>query len=156
MRVILLSDVRGSGKKGEVVNVADGYARNYLIKNKLAKEATNSSLNELKNEQESKKYHDNLNKEHAIEIKEKLNEKTIKIFRKAGKNGKLFSAVTSHDIVNKIKEEFGIEIDKRKISLHIDDNVIKQFSAVKFDIKIFPEIISTMLVMVCDENEKNK
>ena len=155
MRVILLSDVRGSGKKGDVVNVADGYAKNYLIKNKLAKEATNSSLNELKNAQESKKYHDNLNKEHAIKIKEQLNEKTIKIFRKAGKNGKLFSAVTSHDIADKIKEVFKIEIDKRKISLNIEDNVIKHFGAVKFDIKVFLFFVATMLVIVCDEKEKN-
>ena len=149
MRVILLSDVRGSGKKGDTVNVSDGYAKNFLFKKNLAKEATAQSLKELNDAKESLERQNEIKKNEAQKIKEILNEKTIEIKRECGNSGKLFSSVTTKDISEKIKSDFNIEIDKHKIVLEVPS--IKQLGSVKFDIKIFPGIVATMLLMVSEE-----
>ena len=148
MRVILLEDVRGSGKKGQIVNVSDGYARNCLFPKKLAKEANKQSIKELNDAKESLKHKSEVQKIEAEKIKELINEKSIKILRKGGEKGKLFGAVTTKDISLEIKKSFDVEIDKHKIVLQ--DN-IKSFGSYKFDIKIFPGIIASMLVMVVEE-----
>ena len=148
MRVILLEDVKGSGKKGEIVNVSDGYARNCLFPKKLAREANKQSIKELSDAKESLKHKNEMKKLQAEKIKEIINEKSIRIFRKGGEDGKLFGAVTTKDISSEIKKAFKVEIDKHKIML---GDTIKSFGSYKFDIKIFPEIIASMLVMVTEE-----
>jgi len=148
MRVILLEDIRGSGKKGEIVKVSDGYAKNFLFPKKLAKEATPSSLKELKDNQESIKHQNEIKKTEAEKIKETINEKTIKIVRKGGEDGKLFGAVTSKDISIQIKESFGIDIDKHKIVL--EEGTIKTFGSYRFEIKVFSGIVASMLLMVAE------
>ena len=117
MRVILLSDVRGSGKKGDIVNVSDGFAKNFLFPKKLAKDASTQALKELDDAKKSLERQNEIKKKQAEEIKAILNERTIKIVRKGGEDGKLFGAVTSKDIAAQIKADFGVEIDKHKICL---------------------------------------
>lgn len=148
MKVILLSDVRGSGKKGDIVKVSDGYAKNFLFPKNLAKEATAQSINELKASQESAKRQNEIDKSNAEEIKKLLNEKTIKIVREGGEEGKLFGAVTSKDIALEINKVFGTKIDKHKIIL--PDGTIKGYGGYKFEVKIFPEVIASMMVMVSE------
>lgn len=148
MRVILLSDVRGSGKKGDIVNVSDGFAKNFLFPKKLAKDASAQALKELDDAKKSLQRQNEIKKKQAEEIKALLNERTVKIVRKGGEDGKLFGAVTSKDIAAQIKADFGIEIDKHKIAL--GNSSMKQFGSSKFSIKIFPGIVAQMLVMVSE------
>ena len=152
MRVILLADVRGSGKKGEVVKVSDGYAKNCLFPKNLAKEATDQALSELKAANESAKRKDEMKKSEAQQIKEKILERSITIMRQAGKGGKLFDAVTSSDIATKINEVFDVNIDKHKIVL--ENGNIKSFGAQTFSIKIYPGIVASMLVTVAEGREE--
>lgn len=149
MRVILLSDVRGSGKKGDLVNVSDGYAKNFLIPKKLACEATSQSIKELKDAQKSMEHQKEMQKKEAEKIHEILNEQSVVISRKGGEDGKLFGAVTTKDIAEQIKNRFGLEIDKHKIILN--EGSIKTFGTFKFEIKVFPGILSSMLAVVSEE-----
>lgn len=150
MRVILLSDVKGSGKKGDVVNVSDGYAKNFLLVKKLAKEASPQALKELADAKASLERQNQAKKAESEKMKEMLNEKSIKIERHGGKNGKLFESVTSKDIVLEIKNVFGIDIDKHKIVL---PSAVKEYGSYKFNIKLFPGIVATMLLVVCENKE---
>jgi len=133
MKVILLDDVRKVGKKGDVVNVSDGYARNCLLPRKLAMEATNSNLNDIKLKKisDDKKRAEEL--EEAQKLAETLKEKTIKVFVKAGENGKIFGSVTGKEIASSIKEQTGIDIDKKKISL---DEPIKEVGEKEILVKL--------------------
>ena len=149
MRVILLSDVRGSGKKGDIVNVSDGYAKNFLIPKKLANEATTQSIKELKDAQKYLEHQKEVQKKEAERVHKIINEKSIVILRKGGEDGKLFGAVTTKDIAEQIKKNFEIEIDKHKIIL--SEGSIKTFGTFKFEIKIFPGILSSMLAIVSEE-----
>ena len=147
MKVILLADVRNYGKKGDVVKVSDGYAKNCLFPKNLAKEATNQALTERQNEIDKNAHEKELETQHAQEIFEKLNGKTVTIIAKAGNNGKLFGSVTSKDIAEKINETYKVNIPKKKIHL---ENDIKAFGTSKFEIKIISGIIATMSVMVVE------
>lgn len=120
MKVILLKDVKGSGKAGDILNVADGYARNYLFVKGLACEANSKNLSELESKKASKQHKLDVEKAENEKIAEKLKGKTIEIRAKAGNGGRLFGAVTPLTISEKIKEIYGIEIDKKKISTNGD------------------------------------
>ena len=115
MKVVLLADVKGSGKKGELVNVSDGYARNFLFPKKLAKEANAQALNELKNAEESKAFKIKQETEAAQASADKINGKSVSILAKAGQGGKLFGSVTAKEIAEAIKKQYGVDVDKRKI-----------------------------------------
>lgn len=117
MKVILNQDIKGQGKKGELVNVSDGYARNYLLPRKLAKEANNENLNVMHGKQESAEYRKQMELEEAQNIAEKMKEITVVIKAKAGDNGKLFGSVTSKDVAEELKMQHHIKIDKKKIVL---------------------------------------
>ena len=143
MQVILTRDVKGQGKKGQMVNVSDGYARNYLLPRGLAEPATKSNINVMKGKQESLEYKKKVELEEANAIAEKMKEIKVVLKAKAGENGKLFGSVTNIDIANKISEEKGIEIDKRKIDLKkaikeagIYDVKIKLYGSVEANVKI--------------------
>lgn len=144
MKVILKQDVKGLGKKGELVNASDGYARNFLFPRNLAAEANAQSMSELKNKQQAEKYRIETETAAAKAAAERISGKTIKMTAKAGANGKLFGSVTSKEIAEKVKEEFGIATDKRKIV--VDD--IKQFGTYEFEIKLYPGISAKLFVMV--------
>ena len=106
MKVILLEDIKGTGKKGELINASDGYARNYLFPKKLAMEATPQALNELKQKEAAKERRLAIEKQEALDAAAKIKEKTLKISSAAGQNGKLFGSVTAADVAEEIKKQF--------------------------------------------------
>ena len=144
MKVVLLADVKGHGKKGELCNVSDGYARNFLFPKKLAIEANATAMNELRNREESKAHHIAEEKETAEETAAKLDGKQIEITAKAGASGKLFGAVTAKEIAAEIKKKFDIDIDRRK--MQVAD--IKQFGEYTAEIKLYSGITAKMQVIV--------
>lgn len=137
MQVILLKDVKGQGKAGQVVKVSDGYARNMLFPRKLAMEATPANMKVLEREKEKIEAHRAIDKQVAEEIKAKIESKTVKVISKAGENGRLFGAITSKDIAEAIQKEFLVELDKKKIDL---DAPIKQTGITEVVLKLFPGV----------------
>lgn len=148
MKVILLSDVRGSGKKGEIVKVSDGYAKNYLFSKNLAKEATPQALQELSNEKASLAHRHELEKEEAQRVAGIIDGKTVTIVSKVGDGGKLFGAVTAKDIASKIGETYDVSVDKRKIHLNED---IKSLGTYRIEVKIYNGITAEMSVTITDK-----
>lgn len=146
MKVILLQDVKGHGKKGELCNVSDGYARNFLFPKKLAVEADNAALNELKNREQAAAHHKQEEINAAKETAAKLNGKTVTIKAKAGSNGKLFGSVTSKEIASEIAKSLGIEIDRKKMS--VAD--IKNFGEYTAEIKLYTGITAKITVKVTE------
>lgn len=146
MKVVLLQDVKGHGKKGELCNVSDGYARNFLFPKKLAVEADNAALNELKNREQAAAHHKQEEINAAKATAEALNGKEIVIKAKAGSNGKLFGSVTSKEIAVEIKNKLGIEIDKKKMS--VAD--IKNFGEYTAEIKLYQGIVAKINVKVTE------
>ena len=147
MKVILLQDVKSIGKKGDLCNVSDGYARNFLLPRKLAKEANAQAMNEFKNAEAAKEYKVKVETEKAQENAKALSGKTVKISAKAGQNGKLFGSVTAKELAEEIGRQYGVEVDKRKIVL---ENDIKAFGTYSFDLKFYNGITATMSVVVCE------
>ena len=144
MKVVLLQDVKDIGKKDQVVNVSDGYARNFLLPRKLAKEATTAAMNDVKAKESAKAHHKREEVKAANELKAKLDGKEVTIKAKAGKEGKLFGAVTSKDVAVALKAQHKMDIDKKKIVM----KDIKTFSRVDAEIKIYPEIQAKITVIV--------
>lgn len=144
MKVVLKQDVKGLGKKGELVNASDGYARNFLFPKNLAVEANAQNMSELKNREQAEKYRIATETAAAKANADKMSGKTIKLTAKAGANGKLFGSVTSKELAEKINDEFGVKVDKKKISC--DD--IKQFGTYEFEVKLYTGISAKLFVMV--------
>ena len=134
MKVIFLKDVKGSGKKGEVKNVADGYARNMLIPKGLAVEANSSNMNKLEGQQASAQHKIDLDIQNAKNIAETVKGKRVTLKAKAGSNGKLFGSVTAGHVADALKQQFGVETDKKKISLSSD---IKNFGSYNAVLKLY-------------------
>ncbi len=145
MKVIFIQDVKGQGKKGEEKNIADGYARNFLLPKGLAVEATAANLNNLKGQKESQAYKKEQEIKAAEEIKEKLEGVTVKLSAKAGESGKLFGSITAKDIADALKKQHNIDIDKRKIVLNGD---IKTTGDITVDAKLYPQIIGKIKVSI--------
>jgi large subunit ribosomal protein L9 len=137
MQVILQQDVKGHGKKGELVTVSDGYARNFLIPRKMAVPATNQNISEMKNRDAAKARQLQILKDEAAAIAEKLPGLMVKIKARAGTEGKLFGSVTAKEIADELKEQHGVDIDRRKIVL---DEPIRQFGTYEVDVKLHAEI----------------
>ena len=150
MKVILLKDLKGTGKKGEVVNVSDGYARNFLFPKGVAKEATDGNVKVLKEQKTAQKIKEDKELEEAKELAVKMGELTVTLFSKAGEGGRLFGSVTSKDIAEALNKKHGIKVDKRKILL---DDPIKVLGATNVKIKVHPEVTAQIKVQV---NEKDK
>ena len=144
MKVILLADVKGHGKKGELCNVSDGYARNFLFPKNLAVEANNAALAELKSREDAKAHHLKEEKDAAIAIAKQLQGKRFTLTAKAGANGKLFGAVTSKEIAIAIKEQSGIEVDRKKMS--VAD--IKSYGEFGAEIKLYNGVSAKFTVEV--------
>lgn len=145
MKVILTQDVKGQGKKGQVINVSDGYARNFLFPKGLATEASASSMNELKNREAAKQYKLATEKAAAQELANKLAEITVEIKVASGSDGRLYGSVTSKEIAEKLQEAYGITIDKRKIVL---DRPIKEYGTSQLEVKLYPEVVGKLKVTV--------
>ena len=144
MKVVLLQDVKGLGKKGELVNTSDGYARNFLFPRKLAMEANAQAMSELKNREAAEKHRIDTEIAAAKENAAKLQGKTVKLTAKGGANGKLFGSVTSKDVATLISKEYGIALDKRKVV--VED--IKAFGTYPVEVKLYNGISASMYVMV--------
>ena len=146
MKVILLADVKGQGKKDQIINVSDGYARNFLLPKKLAVEADAKALNEAKNKEASKQHKIDTERKAAEEIAKKLESIVVRIVYAAGPDKRLYGSVTSKEISEYLKKDFGIEVDKRKISLK---EPIKAFGTFKVDVKLFTDVSGVITVEVC-------
>lgn len=151
MKVILQSDLKGTGKKGELVSVSDGYARNFLFPRKLAIEADSTAMNELKGRQDSAKFKVLTDEKNARDIAKLIGSKTVKIKAKAGSKGKLFGSVTTKEISKALKEQFSVDIEKRKLSIPFD---IKTFGTVQVEAKLYTGISTKFNVMVEPVEEK--
>ena len=147
MKVVLLQDVKSIGKKGELCTVSDGYARNFLLPRKLAKEADAQAMNELKNAEAAKEYKIKTETEQAQKSAAALSGKTVKIYARAGQGGKIFGSVTSREIAQEIGRQFGVEVDKRKVALEAD---IKAFGTYSFQVKFYNGVAASMSVAVCE------
>lgn len=146
MKVVLLQDVKGKGKKGELCNVSDGYARNFLFPKKLAVEADNSALNELKNREEAQAHHKKEELAAAQKTASMLDGKSVNIKAKAGAGGKLFGSVTSKEIAAEIKNSIGIEIDRKK--MNVAD--IKNYGEYTAEIKLYTGVTAKLTVKVSE------
>lgn len=145
MKVVLLQDVKGLGKKGELVTAKEGYARNYLLPRGIAKEANAQAMNELKNAEASKQHKIDTQIAEANSAKEKLEGKTLVIHAKSGKEGKLFGSITPKEIANEIKQRYNIVVDKRKISIVGE---IKQYGTYDSEVKLYSGITAKIIVEV--------
>ena len=147
MKVILLADIKGVGKKDEVINSSDGYARNFLFPKKLAVEANAENMSKLKAKNDSNAYKKSVEKEEAQNIAEKLKNITLKVAVKAGENGKIFGSITSKEIADNLKEQYKIEIDKKKIDLK---EPIKTLGSFPVNIKLYEGVIGTLKVQITE------
>lgn len=147
MKVILLQDVKGTGKKGEVKEVSDGYARNCLIKKGLVVEATNENLNKLRGQQSSAQHKVDLEIQNAKKIAQIIDGKRVSIKAKAGKNGKLFGSVTAGHIADALEQQFKVKVEKKKISLKLE---IKAFGSYEAEIKLYKGISAKIIAEVTE------
>ncbi len=147
MKVILQQDVRGQGKKGQMIEVAEGYARNYLLPRKLAVPATADAMNTMKLREKAKKAEEARQKAEAEAAAEKLKSAVVKVPARAGANGKLFGAVTSKEVSDALKEQFGIELAKQKIVM----DPIKAYGTYELKAKLGYEVSGTIYVMVVEQ-----
>lgn len=146
MKVILLKDVKSVGKKGDVINAADGYARNFLFPRHLAEEATDANMHILNRKDENERKKKTAEVETAQKLANDLKDKVIKIVGKAGENGKLFGAITTKDIAEALNKQCNLEIDKKKIVT----DTIKLLGTYDVEIKVYPEISTKIKVLVCE------
>ncbi|GIP65046.1 50S ribosomal protein L9 [Virgibacillus pantothenticus] len=148
MKVIFLKDVKGKGKKGDVKNVSDGYARNYLLKNNLAQEATPANLKALEAKKKKQKQLEQEEKEEAIHLKDKLADLTVELTAKSGDGGRLFGSITSKQISEALEKNHGYKIDKRKIEL---ESPIRSLGYTNVPVKLHPEVSGSIKVHVTEK-----
>ena len=149
MKVLLLQDVKGKGKKDTIVDVSDGYARNFLLPKGVAVEADAKIMNDYKNKQAAKKHHEEMEKQAAKETVEKLAGLVVKILATAGADGRFYGSVTTKDIAEELEKQHGITVDKRKIVL---DDAIKAYGSYSLDVKLYPEISGKLNVIVTQKD----
>ena len=148
MKVILLKDVKGSGKAGDTLNVADGYARNFLLAKGLAVEATNKNLNELAGKKASAQHKLDVEKADNEKIASALEGKTVTVKAKAGQGGKLFGAVTAGTVADAVKAQYSVTVDKKKIVLGSE---IKSFGDFSAQVKMTQGVSCTLNIKVVEE-----
>lgn len=144
MKVILLQDVKKLGKKGDVINASDGYARNFLFPRKLAEEATDNNLHILNNKKENERKQKLAEIEAAQKLAAELKGKEIKITAKTGDSGKLFGAITSKDVAELINTQYKVKVDKKKIVM----DTIKVAGGYEIEVKLYPEVSTKMKVII--------
>ncbi len=148
MKVILTQDVKAQGKKGDLINVSDGYANNFLLKKGLAKVATKQAINELEGKKGAEEYRRTQEEEKAKNIADRMKEFTVKLTAKSGKEGKLFGSITSKDVAQALKEQYNIEVDKRKIDL---PDGIKTCGTRDVNVSLYHGVTGTFKVQVTEE-----
>lgn len=148
MKLILLEDVKGVGKKGDIVNKSDGYANNFLIPKNLAVEATNANLNDLQIKKRAEEKRKKEEYDEAAKIGEQLKDKVVKVSVKAGENGKVFGSVTNKEIASALAAQIGLDVDKKKITF---DEPIKMVGRRTVKVKLHPEISVELTVEIAGE-----
>lgn len=146
MKVILLKDVKGVGKKGDVINAADGYARNFLLPRKLAEQATDNSMHILNNQKEAERRKKLAEIEAAQELAQNLKGKEIVLSVKSGESGRLFGSITGKDIADELNKQTGLNIDKKKIVI----DTIRQLGTYDVEVKLYPEISTKIKVTIME------
>ncbi len=149
MQVILLQDVKSLGKKGEMVKVSEGYARNYLFPKKIAQEANAGNINNMNTQKAAKDFHKAEEKAAAEELKSKIDGSKIVFKLKAGAGGKMFGSVTAKEISEEINKLYSINIDKKKINLPV---AVKSFGEYTAEIKLYPEVSAKIKVFATELN----
>ena len=147
MKVILTADVKGQGKKDQLVEVSDGYARNFLFPRKLAIPADNQSMTELKNKEAARQHKIDVERAAAKELAEKLTKVVVKIKVGAGADGRLYGSVTSKEIAEHLEKDFGLTVDKRKISLGAP---IKAYGTYELDVRLYTDVMGKIHLVVTD------
>ena len=147
MKVILTQDVKAQGKKGQLIEVSDGYARNFLLPKGLAIEANNQAINDLKNKEKALEHKRQVEREEALAVKAKLEACTVKISTSGGTDGRLYGSVTSKDVAEAIKAQHGIEIDRRKI----DMDAVKTYGSYSFDVKLYTGVVGKINLVVAEK-----
>ena len=148
MKVILLQDVKSVGKSGDVVEVSDGYAKNFVIPKGLGVEATQKNLNELKNQQKRDSIVAKQQLDEAKAYGEKIAKETVQLTMKAGEGGRVFGSVSSKEIVTAAKQQFGFDIDKKKLQM---PEPIKAFGTYEIPVKLHPQVTTTLKVSVKEQ-----
>lgn len=148
MKVILLQDVKAQGKKGEMITVSDGYARNFLLPRKLAMEATTDAINAKKNADAAALRRVEEERKAALALKERLAETPVKIYAKAGSGGRLFGSVTTKEISEALMKQYGIDLPKTRLELA---EPIKTFGTFQARAKLFTEVSGVVFVQVFEE-----
>lgn len=148
MKVILKTDIKGVGKKSEIINASDGYARNYLFPKNLAVPADNQNMNVLNAKKASEKHKKDLEYEQAQKMQQKMKELVLKITTKAGENGKTFGSITSKEIAENLEKQYNIKVDKKKIVM---TEQIKTLGTYIIDIKLFEGVIGKLTVSVTEQ-----
>lgn len=147
MKVVLLQDVRGQGKKGDLINVSDGYARNFLFPKNLAAVADAKVMNELKTKEEARLHKIEVEKQQASETAEKLKNVSVRLTAPAGTDGRLYGSITAKDIAEGLMKQHNIEVDKRKL---VVNEAIKTFGTHIIDVKLYPQITGKVNVVVTE------
>lgn len=150
MKVILLSDVKGTGKKDQIVEVSDGYARNFLLPRKLAREATNEALNAIDTAKRAAKHRDDVKREQAEQKARELKGKVVVLRLRAGENGRLYGSVTNEQIADALREQHGVEVDKRKIEL---EEPVKAVGQVLATVRLAAGVSTRMIVNIVAEGK---
>lgn len=141
MKVILLEDVRGTGKKGDIINASDGYARNYLIPKKLAQPATTANLNAIDKQKRALEHKKETDKANALELKKQFTDLCVKVYARTGEGGKLFGSITNQEIAQALKDQCGIDLDKRKVLL---DEPIKKLGQAQCTVRLFADVSTSL------------
>ncbi len=148
MKVILQQDVKGQGKKGQMVNVSDGYARNFLLPRGLAVEANNANVNTMNTQNAAKEHHKEMAHKAAQELADKIKDKTVTLSAKMGENGKLFGSVTVKEIAEAIEKDLGVAVDKKKVDLA---SPIKGAGIYGVTVKLHPSVSAKVNVSVKEQ-----
>ena len=148
MKVILKENVKSIGKKDEIVNVSDGYARNFLFPKNLAVEANTANLSKLKTKKDSESFKKNQEKEEALALAQKMEKVRLRFNVKTGENGKVFGGVSSKEIAEKLEKEYSFKVDKKKIDLK---DAIKTLGITKVNVKLYEGVIAIVNVEVIGE-----
>ena len=149
MKVIFLKDVKGTAKKGEIKEVSDGYARNFPLAKGHAKEASQTNLNDHRQQEKAREIKIQKEEEEAVELGSKLKDVKVTIYAKSGEGGKLFGAITSKDIADQMKKQHNVEFDKRKILL---TEPIKSLGTMNVEIKLHPKVSTSITVEIKEKN----
>lgn len=148
MKVILLTDIKGVGRKDEIINAADGYARNYLLPKKFAVEANTENMTKLNNKKEAASFKKDVEKQNAEDLAQKLKGIMLKLKVKAGENGKIFGGITAKEITENLKSQYNFVIDKKKIELK---ETIKTLGEFNVPIKLFEGVVASLKIQVISE-----